>query len=178
MLEAKEITRSLKEYRDVVEVMKTAFPEEEQTSVWLLRLFGLRKDMHFRAYYDERQFVGFSFVAATKAMAFILYIAVRPDLQSKGYGSRIAEAIQKDNASRELSLNMESLDPAAENNGQRLRRYQFYLKNGFHDTGYRLLYRKVNYMIMSKPDNFHLAEYKKAMGRLGGMIGAKISRVQ
>jgi hypothetical protein len=33
-------------------------------------------------------------------------------------------------------------------------------------------------MIMSKPDNFHLAEYKKAMGRLGGMIGAKISCVQ
>ncbi len=114
----------------------TAFPKEEQMPWWLLQLISLRKDMGVDGYYDGDRLRGFTFSVATDKMLFLLFLAISEDCRDQGYGSAILQQLQARYPGRAIVLNVELLDPAAENYAQRVRRMAFYRKNGFYDTGY------------------------------------------
>ena len=57
-LRAAAVNRKMKAYQDVIRLLKTAFPVEEQYPVWFLRLLALRKEVNFLAFHkaDRKDF--------------------------------------------------------------------------------------------------------------------------
>lgn len=52
-MEVCPVSRKLSEYSDICKLLKTAFPRNEQIPMWVLQLLAFRKNVHFRAFYDE-----------------------------------------------------------------------------------------------------------------------------
>lgn len=124
----------------IKQLYQTAFPEDEQIPwVDLVRLIG---EMHldFTAYYDGQEFIGFTIVYPRPTVNWYWYFAVMPELRGKGLGQEILVQLIKKYEGHPCVLDMESpyQDPCA-NSEQRIRRHEFYLRNGFRDTN---LYRK------------------------------------
>ncbi len=131
--------RSLGQVADVPALRRlyhTAFPKEEQMPWWLLRLISLRRDMGVEGFYEGDQLRGLTVSVATEEVLFILFLAVNDECRGQGWGSAILNQLKEEYPGRTILLNVELLDPAAENYDQRLRRMRFYKKNGFFDTGF------------------------------------------
>ncbi len=114
----------------------SAFPKYEQMPWYIMRLVSLRKDIDIAGYYAGEKRIGFTFHVATDQVLFILFLAVDEACRGQGFGSAILTKLKEDYPGRAIVLNVELLDPEADNYPQRLRRMEFYRKNGFFDTGY------------------------------------------
>ena len=88
---------------------------------------------------DDGAFIGFSFLYRCASGIFLVYLAVRPDIRSKGYGARMLSAIRDTYPGCDIFLPMEPLDPGAGDIDMRRRRYGFYIRNGCTDSGYTVI---------------------------------------
>ena len=155
------------DFREIHCLLKSAFPKEEQTSMLLLLLGSLRKHTHFLRFYDADDFVGLLYVIENDQYAFILYLAVNPEIRSKGIGGQILEYARAQARKKNVVLNVESLDPSAVNYAQRKQRIAFYAKHGISETGYTFSADKVNYAVLaSSVETFNPEEYAKFLGGL------------
>lgn len=162
------VSSKLKEYQEIKSLLCRAFPKDEQTPMWMLRILALRKSMDFSAYYDGETFCGISYTVSTDDLVFVLYLAVNDNIRSKGYGSAILQCMKQKYASKVIALNIEPLEPDADNYAQRIRRFEFYAKNGFTDTGCQISDGRCKYQILATTDQFQtvIAEYKAAIKKL------------
>ena len=87
----KTFSRKLNEYKVVCRLMKTAFPQNEQIPMWLLRVLSFRKNVNFRVFYDDNQFCGVLYMVEDNKYIFVLYLAVNDQIRSKGYGTKILD---------------------------------------------------------------------------------------
>ena len=169
--------RDRKEYAAIKDLISRAFPKNEQISMWLLRLLALRKNVQFLAFYDNRALCGISYTISSKTMVFVLYLAVNDTIRSKGYGSAIIRCLNELYGNKPLSLNVESLDPNADNAVQRVKRVEFYRKNGFEITDYLITDKSGEYLILSTADNFSVSEYRCVIEKFAlGFYSPKIKR--
>ena len=113
-----------------------SFPKHEQLPWWLLRLPALRRGVEITGYYQNDRLCGFAYTVSSDDMLFVLFFSVHPAIRGKGYGSSILHLMKISNPGKTVCLNIEPLDENAENYDERVRRFKFYAKNGFFDTGY------------------------------------------
>ena len=148
-MEHAQVTQKLKDYHSVVKLMLTAFPPEERIPIRVLNLLSKKRNVNFNAWYDNKELCGITYTIESDKMIFLLYFAVNAQLRSKGYGSRIIEELKRIAGDREIILNVEKPDKAAENNVQRLQRIAFYERNGFYQSGFNLRIEGTDYLIFS-----------------------------
>ncbi len=103
---------------------------------WILAFLSYRRDMGIYGFYEGDTLCGFTSMAVTEKVLFVLFFAVPEEKRGQGYGSAILSLLKRTYPGREIVLNVELLDPTADNYAQRLQRMRFYSKNGFYDTGY------------------------------------------
>lgn len=115
----------------------------------------------FLAYYDQNQFVGFSYVIQQPKINFLFYLAVHDQFRSQGYGGRILNWLQAKYEDTPLVLEAEALDDQADNREQRERRFRFYQTHGFNDSAHTVLEDQVKYSILSNTD-FEMKDLEKA----------------
>ncbi len=140
-------------WRSVMALMKTSFPREELVPLSLLQVMTLRKGVSFLAFYDAETFVGTTYLVEFRSFLFVFYLAVSPSVRGKGYGSRILEWIKSRSEGKNIAIDVEALGNG--DNIMKLRRIEFYRREGITDTGYRLMDNGVKYMILSSsPDTF------------------------
>ena len=140
-------------WRNVKTLMKSAFPREELVPLSLLRVMTLRRGVSFLAFYDGETFVGTTYLVEFKSFLFVFYLAISPDVRGKGYGSRILEWIKSRSKGKNIAIDVEALGDG--DNITKLRRIEFYRREGITDTGYRLYDSGVKYMILSSsPETF------------------------
>lgn len=144
---------------------RASFPKAERFSFLFLKALALTKKSRFFAYYAGEELAGMSFTIEGRDMVFLLYLAVSPAMQSKGFGSEILSYL-KTLYKKPLTLNAEPLDSAAENAAERKRRFAFYERNGFSDTGYVLTDSQMTYTVLSDAEQFSAAEYVEALSGL------------
>ena len=165
MLADKTFSRKLNEYKDVCRLMKTAFPQNEQIPMWLLRVLAFRASVNFRAFYEGEEFCGILYTAEDNKYIFVLYLAVNDRIRSKGYGTEILDWL-KQSTEKTIVLNVESLNSSAENALQREKRISFYNKNGIFDTGCRFIDEGESYSVLaSDVDHFDSKEYEMLLSR-------------
>lgn len=150
--------------KKVKELYYSAFPKAERIPWWILWLSSRRKDIDVWAYLDGEIFAGLTVTVATDEMYFLYYLATEETLRSKGYGSAILSAIKEEYD--QVVLNMEPLDPAADNILQRKRRFAFYKRNGFCDTGYHVWEVGGKFRILSTNPVFDREKFKKIFKKL------------
>lgn len=179
MLNIKTVSCKLQNYAEIVKLMRTAFPENEQFPMWLLRLLACKKDVDFTAYYDEELFAGISYTAMSDNMVFILFLAVNANIRSKGYGTAILEYIKENSNGKTITLNIEPIIENAENYEQRKSRLLFYERNGFNVTEYTIKDKGEDYVILSNTSEYSIVDFKKVIKKMSwGFYNPKISKRQ
>lgn len=165
MLFEKTFSRRLKEYKDICRLMRTAFPQNEQIPIGLLRVLAFRKSVNFRAFYEDGRFCGVLYTVEDNKYVFVLYLAVNDRIRSKGYGTKILDWL-KQNTAKIIVLNVEAVNPSAKNALQREKRISFYSRNGIFDTGCRFIDEGETYSVLASDiEHFDSKEYEMLLGR-------------
>ncbi len=111
------------------------------------------------AAYDEGSFCGFVCILEWSDIVHIIYFAVKENLRGRGLGSEILQAVHRENPNRRVIVDIEEPDSAASNNGQRVKRKEFYLRNGYAATDIRYNWLGTNYVILSHGGNMTDREF-------------------
>lgn len=146
----KRVRYGTSHYRRVRQLYVQAFPKIERLPLWALILMALRPGIAFYAVYDGDEFCGLLYLLNDPDHTLIFYFAVRSDLRGKGYGAEILKWLKS--RKRSVSLVMESMRETCDNPEQRLRRNEFYLRNGFQDTGYFMRSRGIYDVLCTEPE--------------------------
>lgn len=149
-LKAEKISRSMPDYQTIWSVFKKSFPLAEQYPAWMLRTLSHMPGFHSIAFYDGEELCGFAYyINFFWKRIFLLYLAVNPEIRSKGYGSRILTWLKQRNRNGQIILNVEKDDPKADNHEQRMKRIEFYRRNGIYETGKYFWASGVIYEVLS-----------------------------
>lgn len=116
-------------------VNQEAFPDIERMSMNEIFTFAANTDGEVLGIYDGETPVGFTLFVKNDTCGYVFFFAIDGKLRSKGYGSAALRKLFERYQRLQIVLDFEELDPKAENYEQRVRRKQFYLRNGFYETG-------------------------------------------
>lgn len=171
LTESKSLSEAKRLYR-------SAFPKEEQVPFFVLRFLTLIKGVDLICYRENDDFCGFTYTVTEGNVVFVLFFAVNEALRGQGYGSSILKFLRKKNPGRTVILNVEPLDPEAENAEERVRRVRFYEKNGFFDAGYDIDEIGGKFRVFATEKCIDVDAYLKVFGRMSfGFWKPKIVRV-
>lgn len=149
-----------------------AFPREERIPWSILWWNTKRKDLYFTAYLDGTVFCGFTIAVQLDGLYYVLFFAVDETLRGKGYGSQILGQLRDEYGT--LGLNIEPLDPTAENYAQRQKRFAFYQKNGFLDTEHYVWEVGGKFRVLSTDKKLPMSQVKKVFRKLTmGLLNVK-----
>lgn len=112
-----------------------AFPQNERMDMEDIFAFAESTNTDVLGIYDENAPVGFAVILKNSECGYIYFLAVDKNMRSRGYGSAALEKIISMYPKLQIVLDFEEIDEKADNIMQRIRRKNFYLQNGFHETG-------------------------------------------
>ena len=172
-----DVNKDKKLQKQVKRLYLSAFPKEERLPWWLMRLNARRKGIDLTAFFDGERFCGFTSSVTVDDMHFLLFFAVDDVLRGKGYGSAILDKLRKEFG--QIALNVELLDPTAVNYPERLRRFAFYRKNGFADTGYHVWEVGGKFRVLSTQEQLDMAAYRRIFRKLSfGFWNVRLEKAQ
>ena len=147
---------------------ESAFPREERIP-WedLLRLVR-EMPLEFAEYREGAELLGITIVYPRPRLSWFWYFAVPEEKRGRGIGQRILSALLARYEGRSAVLDMEDpAQPGAPNAAQRLRRRDFYLRNGFRETGVGKTFGPVAMTMMLKgEDTFTMSDYDTLLSEL------------
>ena len=167
------------ERTEIKNIYFNSFPKYEQLPWWILRFLTVRKEIDITAYYDGEVLCGFTYTVTAGNILFVLFFAVENTLRGKGYGSAILEHLKESNPEKSVLLNVELLDPNADNYEERVRRFRFYEKNGFYDTKYDIEEVGGVFRVLATTPTFDNEEYLRVFRKMSfGFWKPKIMRAE
>ncbi len=147
---------------------ESAFPTEERINFTdLLRLVE-QMPLSISLYYQDDIFIGFTIFFERDDFNWFWYFAVEEELRGNGYGQEILSEMLRHHKSAPMIIDVESpFQEDCNNITQRKRRYDFYLRNGFKDTGVGRTFEGITYRILMNGDgNFTLNDYDYILSEL------------
>ncbi len=167
------------DYSNIKKLYRGAFPPEERAPFFMLKRKAKQGKADFLVADSEGTWAGFTYVVCDEKVAYIFLLAIAPELRGQGCGSKVLEQLKEHYRGKRLFLAREQLDPASENYEQRLRRHEFYLKNGFEDLPCQIKEATVTYDCMGVGGNIKPEEYDSLMAywsgtRMARMIGFRM----
>lgn len=117
-------------WKEIHKLYEAAFPSYEKKPFWLIRLKNKQGRADVWHLEDEGKFIGLAITMSSPELVLLDYFAIDESLRGKGFGSESLKALQKQYEDRHFFLEIESIYDECPNVEQRLRRKQFYLKNG------------------------------------------------
>lgn len=166
-MKAKRLTSANASDEEIRCLYESAFPEEEQIPYEDLLQLVDRMNLDFTAYYKGADFVGFTIVYPRDTFNWFWYFAVREDLRGNGCGQQILSMLIEKYEGCSNILDMESPEQECENREQRRRRSEFYLRNGFRNTGVGKSFEGIDYVILQNGDRvFTLQDYEEVLDEL------------
>lgn len=144
----KPVSRKLPEYRSIKQLYRTAFPKNEQAPFWMLMRKTKRDGVDFYGIYDSEKWIALLYTITYKDITYIFYLAVSDTARGGGYGSEILKAVKEKYRGNRIALSIETLDEEAPNYRQRVKRKEFYARNGLESLGYTVTEFGVPYEIL------------------------------
>lgn len=141
-----------------------AFPKEERKPFEMIcRLQQEGKAAVYAIGKEDGTFVGLGIFVLYRDLALLDYFAIAPEQRNKGLGSEALKLLQQVYSGRRFFLEIESVYEKMENNSAekqiRIRRKQFYLKNGMHSMSYLIWLFGVEMEILTYGDTVSFEEY-------------------
>ena len=162
-LNTERVSKESRFWQQIDSLAKESFPPEEYLAPDQLVEMSKADNFDFFALTDGNAFVGFMVVQTHKNLSYLFFLAIDPSCRAKGYGSRAIETLRALYPDKTQVVDFEMLDNEAPNNEQRLKRRQFYLRNGYQETGLFLSYLGVDYEVFCMGDDFEPQEFKDLM---------------
>lgn len=168
MLSYKLITNKSADYYTIKALYRNSFPTLEQLPWSLFSYRALTGATWLLSFYETNQFIGFAYIIPHKDILCIMFMAITPSQQGRGYGSQLLQQIQRDFNNYRLCLYMEELNPNAPNYEERVQRSQFYLRNKYTPMHYTVHESGVVYDMLAANGKVSEAEYTNLMNHFLG----------
>ena len=163
----KRIDRFSRDIKKLERLYDASFPNEERIPFRYL-VASLNKDRIMDAYYSDDELVGLTVMFMADDLAYLSYICIAEKMQGRGYGTQILNVIKDEYRNCRIVIDIEELDPESDNNEERLRRRNFYIRNGFMVTDVFYRYYFVDYEILSFNGLITVDEWKKVIRKHWG----------
>lgn len=128
----------LRQWMQIAGLYRSAFPRNERKPLGIIRKnqkLGKSDVWYFR---EAGKFVGIATtVMENSGPVLVDYFAVVGGSRGKGHGGKMLDMVLEHYRDRGIFGEIEALDETAENNEQRIRRLQFYLRHGVVPQGVR-----------------------------------------
>jgi len=149
MIQLFDVTRDAPWFPQVKALYESAFPANERIPIKHLLDDKIKRE--FWAFFDGDLFCGFSNSITHGSITNIVYFAVLPELRSRGYGSKILQAIRKQHPDTRIVVDIEVEEDSkdAEELEHRNRRRDFYLRNGFDSSPFDYVWQGEHYRLLS-----------------------------
>lgn len=162
------------DFRKIKQLYMRAFPSDERAPFLMLVLKAKKKNVDFWSVHRDGEWAGMLYIVNYRDLSYIFYLAVSEDLRGKGIGSAILQNARKLYRGRRLFLAIEQLDSSADNYEERLKRRDFYIRNGFKELHKKLREGKVTYEILGTGGDVEGTEYVALMKSYAGSILSKL----
>lgn len=149
MLQFFEVTKKSPWLPQVKALYESAFPANERIPIKHLLDDKIKRE--FWAFFDGDLFCGFSNSITHGSITNIVYFAVVPELRSRGYGSKILQAIRRQHPDTRIVVDIEVEDDSknAEELERRNRRREFYTRNDFDASPVDYVWQGEHYRLLS-----------------------------
>ncbi|MBR1745237.1 MAG: GNAT family N-acetyltransferase [Fibrobacter sp.] len=157
MLQYFDVTRDAPWFPQVKALYESAFPANERIPIKHLLDNKIKRE--FWAFFDKEEgedaatptFCGFSNSITHGSITNIVYFAVVPELRSRGYGSKILQAIRRQHPDTRIVVDIEVEEDSkdAEELERRNRRREFYTRNGFDASPVDYVWQGEHYRLLS-----------------------------
>lgn len=165
------------DYGRTVRLYKSAFPLDERAPMWFLTLKSSCEYVDFWGIYADGKWIGLAYVISENSASYLFYLALSDDMRGKGFGSKAMQSLKRHYAGQKLFLALEHLDESAKNYNERLRRRNFYMKNGLKLLPLTIREASVIYDVMGT-EEIQPCEYenmmKKYLGAASRLVSMKI----
>ncbi len=138
-----------------------AFPPSEYMPMEDIFTFAENTDSHVLGIYDDRCPIGFMLFVKNANCGYVFFFAIGKKFRSKGYGSSALKALAEKYRKLQIILDFEQIDENAENNSWRIRRKQFYLRNGFCETNRYTLLRGERFEVVCTKGDLRCDDFKE-----------------
>lgn len=162
------------DYGKISRLYKTAFPADERAPMWLLAMKSEKDYVDFWGIYSDGEWVGLAYVISEGTASYLFYLALSENLRGKGLGSKALQSLKRHYGRQRLFLALEQLDESAENYGERIRRRNFYLKNGLKPLPLTIREATVTYDVMGTGE-IAPEEYESMMKKYLGSASKIVS---
>ena len=157
MLQFFDVTRDAPWFPQVKALYESAFPANERIPIKHLLDDKIEREFWAFFYKDDGEngavsrFCGFSNSITHGSITNIVYFAVVPELRSRGYGSKILQAIREKHPDARIVVDIEVEEDSkdAEELERRNRRRDFYQHNGFDSSPVDYVWQGEHYRLLS-----------------------------
>ncbi|UTR06136.1 GNAT family N-acetyltransferase [Alkalihalobacillus sp. LMS6] len=133
-MDIQAITTDSDELAHLKAIYLDSFPPEERLDFEQLLAKQQAGKGRFLGFYKEEALVGMMYYAEYEEILYIFYFAIDSNHQSKGYGKQMLAYMLERFSKHKIILLVEEIDEKADNYAQRVRRKNFYLRNGFAEN--------------------------------------------
>ena len=142
-------------------VNEEAFPDAERVPAVKLLDMAETGRMELNAVMRQGEFAGFFSAIQFEEMVYLTFLAISEKYRGKGCGSQTLQAMKQFYAGKRLILDLEAAEVPAGNAEQRQRRKNFYLRNGFLETGYRMEYVGETFEVLCSDGGFSETRFRE-----------------
>ena len=176
MLTVRPLTAGDPAAASVSRINEEAFPPAER--IPLAEMFGYaeRADAAVWGFFENDQPAGFALTLRNDRCVYISYFAIRADLRGQGLGGEALRLLLRQFPGRQPVLDMEPADPESDNYEQRVRRRDFYLRNGVRETGRFTMLRGIRYAVLCAGAELDAAGFEEIV-RLNHLLEPEYSEI-
>ncbi len=142
-------------------INKEAFPPSEYMPTEEMFDFAKHTGSDIFGIYDRINLVGFILFLKNEECGYIFFLAIDKSARSMGYGGAALKALSEAYPHLQIILDFEEIDESAENIEQRIRRKNFYLRNGFCETGRYTILRENRFEVVCNNGSLRAEPFKR-----------------
>lgn len=166
----KEINLNSAEYPTLEHIYDTEFPPAERfASFHDIVERAIPGKVNISAICDQGQAVGFCIRIIGEAWQYLMFFGIDGTMQGHGYGEKALKVMMQETGGVPLVFCIESTEVEAANSEQRIRRKNFYLRQGMHDTGIRFESMGVPFEVMASVEKLDPAFFDTIIACLKSM---------
>ena len=124
--------------KNIKRIYFEAFPKKERMPFLMMVAMSKLWNTNFWGFYDGDTLCGLVYLACNRKIVFVMFLAVDRNLRSQGYGGAILREIQSMYPDKKIIISIEPCDEKTPDIELRKRRKDFYLRNGYNETGYMM----------------------------------------
>ncbi|HRR76422.1 MAG TPA: GNAT family N-acetyltransferase [Ruminococcus sp.] len=158
-------------------INEEAFPECERNSLDSLYASDTEERLDILGIYENGTIAGFFVVRIFESIRYLAYFAVSQYKRSSGIGSKAIQLLKQRYHGAQIVAEFEAPDENCGNNALRLRRRDFYLRNGFFETGWYSFYDDTEFTIACTASDFDKEGFERFTAYLSSIVPDHIPKL-